>query len=295
MKDLFKSKGFTAGFIVLALLILLLGAVLVYLLSGRGANLPDIITMNPDERTAVDTVSDTEPVTSESAEETTPSEETEPEDIAEDKQFRALTADENHLYPVLNEMVQENGTLSVHRPEGLIFHTKPQFDRLDENNNTIVNDGDFPVNGKIFIVTNSGSAAMMYHTENGYYTTSDPDLISFSASQATVAPDRYKVGTYGASDGKGLIVQIFSEDGSHLSFSIYNENEGTLTPALENVIAQYDAEGLGHFEFRNTDGRKYEGTIEIRQTDGVYRTAIQLGTVCTFDAGATDTMVLNHD
>ena len=63
MKDLFKSKGFTAGFIVLALLILLLGAVLVYLLSGRGANLPDIITMNPDERTAVDTVSDTEPVT----------------------------------------------------------------------------------------------------------------------------------------------------------------------------------------------------------------------------------------
>ena len=281
----------------MALLILLLGAVLVYLLSGKGTDLPNIITLSPEDRTAIESIPDTEAagLSSVSEEETTPSEEPETEDIAEDMQFRALTAEEDHQYPVLNEMIGESGTLSVHRPEGLIFHMKPQFDRLDENNNTIVNDGDFPVNGKIFILTNSGIAAMMYHTENGYYTTSDPDLVSYTASQTAVSPNRYAVGTYGASDEKGVIVQIFSEDGNHLSFSIYNEDEGTLTPALENVIAQYDAEGLGHFEFRNTDGRKYEGTIGIRQVDGVYQTEIRFGTVCTFDAGEMDSMVLAHD
>ena len=38
MKDLFKSKGFTTGFILLSILILFITAVLVYLLSGRGPN-----------------------------------------------------------------------------------------------------------------------------------------------------------------------------------------------------------------------------------------------------------------
>ena len=182
MKDLFKSKGFTAGFIVLALLILLLGAVLVYLLSGRGANLPDIITMNPDERTAVDTVSDTEPVTSESAEETTPSEATEPEDIAEDKQFRALTADENHQYPVLNEMVQENGTLKT-------IGSKYDYADFFTSISSIYGDN---------IVINSGSAYFNSEQSIAKFVLTDQD-------GAPLKPSKLTLSTSGESD----FIQVF--------------------------------------------------------------------------------------
>ena len=333
MKDLFKSKGFTTGFILLSILILFLTAVLVYLLSGRGPNgkpqistydgsqdLTSEIRTDPVEEIPSDSASpepaslSTETVTgSESESQSTSGSETQSVSGSEAQSssdsgsqgasvsepqtqhaFRGLEPDEKHIFPVMNEVIPERGKLTVHRSEGLIFHTKPQFDRLEENNNILVNDGEFEVVGKIFVRTNSGTPAMMYKTKDGYYTTSDPELVSYQAEHTTFVPNRYFVGTYGSSAGKGIVVQVFSEDGNHVAFSIYNDNGGTLTPAVENIVAEYEDSGWGNFEFMYTDGKVYEGMIEFHNTVGI-QVEINLGTSCEFDAGSRNFILLNHD
>lgn len=318
MKDLFKSKGFTVGFILLALLIIALLTVLIYLLSGHGpGSQPVLSSYSGEERTpeirtdpeedntgnpdlVSQSESESETIT-ESEEETEPSDEESSEEDSEAptenavSDFRPLLPDEEPKYPVLNKVIPEKGTLSVHRAEGLIFHTQPKFDGRDENDNIIVNDGDFPVIGKIFILGNDGTPAMMLKTETNYFVTSDPGLVSYRADRTMFAPNSRFTGKYGSGDGKGLVVQVFAEDGNHVCFTIYNDSNGIETPALSNVVAEYEEAGWGNFEFKYTDGKTYDGMIEFHQAAGTIQVEINLPIACEFETGSKSYILLNHD
>ncbi len=314
MKDLFKSKGFTAGFVLLSLLIIALLTVLIYLLSGRGPGsqpvfssysgeerTPEIrtdpeedITDNPETVSQSETESESETETEESSSEEDNSVENS-ELPGEQTVFRPLLPDEEPKYPVLNKVIPESGTLSVHRPEGLIFHTLPQFDGPEDNDNIIVNDGEFPVIGKIFVLGNDGTPSMMLKTENNYFVTSDPGLVTYRASRTTFAPNSRFMGTYGSGDGKGIIVQVYAEDGNHVCFTIFNDMNGIQTPALSNVIAEYEDAGWGNFEFKYNDGKSYDGMIEFHQAAGTIQVEINLPIACEFESGSKSYILLGHD
>ena len=280
---MFRSKSFTAAFIALSILIVGLIAVLCYMIFGKNSEAifePKAISTEeaaasseepsseeaetPEETTTEETVTETETETE--TETTVP--ETEP-----DYSVRALSPEEEHVYPVVGEEIPMNGLLTITKPgdngEGLVFHGKPEFDAWDTEGNVTNYNGSYNVNGKIYIM-NNGQPFLMYKTADQHYVTSSTAYVSFQDYGSTVAADPQKIGPFGANEQQGLLAEIISDDGNHVVFSMYDYNNetGEKSPVLENIIARYAQNGVADFEYHNSDGLVHSGTIAFESVSG---------------------------
>lgn len=295
---MFKSKGFTITFSILAVILIALIVFFCYLVFGKGAEKilteGHLVATIPETESAVPDVTTTSET--ETEEETTES--TEPTKAPTDKVTRPMKTDDARSYPVVNEVIPETGVITIIKSgdagEGIVFHAKPQFDDANAEGNISNYDGSYNIAGKIYIL-NNGKPFLLYKTEDGYYCTSSPVYMSYAASSTTAKPDPAKVGVYGENDDQSLLVEVFSDDGNHVVFSIYNYDkaEGAKMAVLENIVAEYSAGGIANFEYHYEDGYDHTGTIAFENTDGGKRVDITLEVPMKFLTGETSEVVLN--
>ncbi len=277
---MFRSKGFTVAFIILSIMIIGLTAVLCYLLIGTD-KMPgsgDIASQDPGQiyipptdplqAASLDApVSSDEPPAADTSSEEASASPEEAQVQEESSVLRALNSSEEHVYPVAGEEIPVSGAIAVVKPgdfgEGIVFHANPVFDDASTPGNVMQYGGGFRVSAKVYV--NSGTdLSMMYKTTDGYYVTSNPNYIQFTPdAPSAINADPSKVALYGKDELEGALLQVYSDDGSHVAFTLfyYEPQNGVLTPALADVIASYSSYGVGSFEYRNTDGRVYTGTI----------------------------------
>ncbi len=300
---MFKSKGFTITFSILSVILIALIVFFCYLVFGKGAE--KILTEGHLVETIAEETTqapqpDTTPAETETTEETTTTA-AETTKAPTDKVTRPLNADDDRKYPVVNEVIPETGVITIIKSgdagEGIVFHAKPQFDDANAEGNISNYDGSYNIAGKIYIL-NNGKPFLLYKTEDGYYCTSSPVYMSYAASQTTIAPDASKVGVYGESDDQSLLVEVFSDDGNHVVFSIYNYDkaEGAKVAVLENVVAEYGSNGIANFEYHYEDGYDHTGTISFETpADGSAekRVDIVLEVPMKFRTGETNEVVLH--
>ena len=302
---MFKSKGFTITFIILAILILGLSFVLGYLLfSGKGNKLVQNVASRTSEAPATTTAptSASEERTTTTEEDTTTEEPTTTE-APPDTSLRALKAEETHKYPVLGEDISEKGVLTIVRAgddgEGLTFHKKPRFDAATASGNLVLYNGAFDTVAKIYIM-NNGRPFLMYKTHDGYYVTSSDYYVSYKPDKAPATEkDVTKVVSYGYDEHKGAVITVHQDDGNTLAFSIYDYDNATssTTPLLTDVIASYDADGVAHFEYHNTDGRTCEGTITFENPADSYvnkQITVRLESAVRFTVGEMSEITLHN-
>lgn len=292
---MFKSKGFTITFSILSVILIALIVFFCYLVFGHGAekimNGGQLIATVPVE----DTTPDAPETTTTEEVETTPEETTKP---PTDLVTRPLNANDERLYPVVNEVISENGVITVIKDgdegEGIVFHAKPQFDDANAEGNISNHEGSFNIAGKIYIMNNS-KPFLLYKTEDGYYCTSSPVYVSYKASNTTVEPDAFKVGVYGENDESGIQVEVFCDDGNHVVFSIYfyDKDAGAKVSVLENVVAEYTADGTANFEYHYEDGYDHTGTILIVGLASEKTLKIKLDTPMKFRSGETAEITLH--
>ena len=304
---MFKSKGFTIAFSVLAVLIVLLSAVLGYLIFSDNASdvvdhlVPSQTTPSQTpEMTTEPTTESTEATTTPAPTETTTTETTEP---PVDYSLRHLEADEDHKYPVLMEDIPEKGVLTIVRPgdkeEGLVFHKLPRFDSEKASGNLVNFSGSFDIVSKIYIIEN-GRPFLMYKTDDGYYVTSSDYYISYKADKAPATEkDVTKVISYGYNEPYGIVVTVHHDDGNTMALSFYDYDvaKSTTVPLLTDIIAEYDSEGKAHFEYHNTDGNVYEGVVSFDTPEDGYTTkqiSIMLEAPLPFASGETLEITLHN-
>jgi len=272
---MFKSKSFTIAFIILSIMILGLSGFFIYLVTTPEAAtnlemkfISGVDTSEADQPTLTTAATTEEPTT----EETT----TVPESTTReaDTELRGLYEDEQHLYPVLGEDIPLKGTLTIIKSgdngQGLVFHKLPRFDDASVEGNQVIYSGTFRIIAKTYVEDN-GRPVLMYKTEDNYYVTGSTNYVDFTADEdPLIAKDASKVMSYGYDENSGAVVVVYSEDGNHLAFSIFNYVDGGTTPALTNMVAEYDINGTGHFEYQNHDGYTYEGTISFENVNDAY-------------------------
>ena len=272
---MFRSKGFTAAFISLSVVIAALLFVFIYLVSGVGRGrlekeMEKIAESQYEE--AVGTSSTPETSGSSESAETTTTEApttTEPSTEAIDTEIRALKPGEPHNYPLINELIDELGVLSITKPgdsgEGLVFHALPQFDDPYSEGNVIRTAGSFDTLGKIFILDND-RPFLMYYTSDELFVTSSPAYVSYKNRVGnTIAKEAEKVGSYGYDENTGIVAVVYAEDGDHVAFSLfdYDASSDQLTPVLPNIIGAYSADGTAYFEYHGSDGNTHVGTLVL--------------------------------
>ena len=318
---MFRSKGFTTAFVILSVLIVALLGIFIYLVVGFGksgggqetASLPEtdtVIAVPSSEETDTTTVpTETEPP------ETTPSEtetekesETAPPETEKpvDRSVRALNDTEEHLYPIVGEVIPEYGSVTVVRPgdagEGIVFHALPQFDDAGSDGNIMRTEGSYDVKGKIFIIDND-RPYLMYETTEDLFVTSAAVYIAFTpAYEKKTEINQNHLGSYGNSENYGISASVFVDDGNHVAFSLFNYDSeaNTISPVLSNVIAQYDENGKAHFEYHNSDGKIHEGTLSFRDIGEESGFTEEIcfvfdpDSALIFKAGAVSEMWLHH-
>jgi len=272
---MFKSKGFTIAFVILSLMIIALSGFFIYLLTTPEAatNLEmKFISGTEPAGTEAPATTTAAPTTTTAAPTTT----TVPESSTRepDTELRGLYDDQTHLYPVLGEDIPLKGKLTIIRSgdsgEGLVFHKLPRFDAADAQGNQTIYSGDFRIVAKVYVEDN-GRPVLMYKTEDGFYVTGNTTYVTFTAdSEPLIARDATKITSYGYEENGGAVVIVYSEDGNHLTFSILNYVDGNSSPALTNIVAEYDEYGTGHFEYQNSDGKRHEGTILFEDVSEAY-------------------------
>ena len=248
---MFKSKGFTIGFIILCAVNLLLLAGLIYVLSGRADKNMDKFVHKTTEA-GQGTKAPTGSIPDETGVTETPTDA--PTEATEDpakKQQRTMTTDDPHTMPVVTELIAEKGSISIIESSGygVVFHKRPAFDSAETEGNLVNYRGTFETDGKIYVPDSDGKPYIMYHTTDGYFVTGNSNYVTYKPSGRTTPENPEKVAEYRSQDGKTTLT-IFQEDGSHLVFTLYRNG----TPVLENVIAVYDAYGTARFEFLSLNG-----------------------------------------
>ena len=268
---MFKSKGFTAAFIIMSLIAAALAIFLCTLVFGQGK---EGLLARLSETPAA-TKADEFPETSS-------------EEAVISTEVRGLHRTEEHNYPVMDEEIQETGKLTIvsgGAANGVVFHKRPLFDEASAEGNTVQASGTFDVVSKVYIYDEE-TAYLMYHVADGYYVTSNPKYVSYKPDVVRVLPDAKKKRVYGYDDERNILVRVFQEDGNHLAFSAYNLKGKETEPVLENVIAAYDAFGTAHFEYKcGVDGA--EGTIVfgIDDATGNYMITMRFDAPVTFGSG----------
>ena len=238
---MFKSKGFTIGFIILCALNLFLIFGLIYVSSGRADS-----NMNKIVQTTEAGETQSSPTGVIPDEPTTPEPATEAPVVV-----RALTTEDPHTMPVVGELIPEQGTLSINESAavGVVFHKLPAFDSAETEGNLVNYRGSFQVDGKIYVTDTDGKPYLMYHTAEDYYVTSNTTYVNYTPSLRMVAENSEKVTSFASPDGKSELA-ILQEDGNHLIFSL-KRNGQTI---LDNVVAVYDAYGTARFEYLSAQG-----------------------------------------
>ena len=275
---MFRSKGFTITFIILSAVITALLVFFIYLVSGAGKGkleqeLEEIAESQYQEaidnsQTASSETKPTETSTETTEEPTTKETETETTE-AIDTEIRPLKPGEAHTYPLIHEIIDEAGVLTIVRPgdvgEGLVFHAQPQFDDAHSEGNVIYTSGSFDTIGKVFIL-DQDKPFLMYYTTEDLFVTSSPVYVSYkNRAGTTVAKDEAKVGSYGYQEDAGIVLSVFCEDGDHVAFSLYDydRSQDKLTPVLANMIGAYSADGTARFEYHGSDGKTHIGSLYL--------------------------------
>ena len=196
--------------------------------------------------------------------------ETEKETEAIDREIRALKPGEPHNYPLVNELIDELGVLSIIRPgdsgEGLVFHAKAQFDDPYSEGNRIYTAGSFDTLGKIFIL-DKDRPFLMYYTAEELFVTSSPAYVSYrNRIGTTIAKEEAKVGSYGMQEDYGISAVVYAEDGDHVVFSLFDHEKGSdeMTPVLVNIVGAYSADGTAYFEYHGSDGNTHVGSLVLK-------------------------------
>ena len=276
---MFKSKGFTIAFSILALLIIVLSVVLGYLVfSGNASNVVDhLVPSQTTASQAPETTTESVSVTTETTTTAAPTEST-TQEPPEDHSLRHLNPEEEHKYPVLMEDIPEKGVLTIVRPgdeeEGLVFHKRPRFDSMNASGNLVNFSGSFDIVSKIYIIEN-GRPFLMYKTDDGYYVTSSDYYVSYKMDNKPAAEkDVTKVISYGYNEPYGIVATVHHDDGNTMALSLYDYDvaKGSTTPLLTDIIAEYDTDGKAHFEYHYTDGNVYEGVVSFETPDDGYTT-----------------------
>ena len=316
---MFRSKGFTTAFVILSVLIVGLLGVFIYLVAGFGrtgdgketassSGAESELAVSSDQ-TTLEIPTETEPPSTETTESETETEtETEPPETEPplDRTVRALKAEEDHLYPIVGEVSPEYGSVSIVKPgdagEGIVFHALPQFDDAGSDGNIMRTEGAYVVKGKIFIIDND-RPYLMYQTTEDLFVTSAAVYIAFTpAYEKKTAVNPNHLGSYGNSENYGISASIYVDDGNHVAFSLFNfdSEANTISPVLANVIAQYDENGVAHFEYHNSDGKIHEGTVSFRDIGEESGFTEEICFVfdpesaLTFKAGTVSEMWLHH-
>ena len=276
---MFRSKGFTITFIILSVMITALLGVFIYLVSGAGkgslekeleeiaeAQYQEALESTGDASSESTTPTETEKETTTAETTTTKAAET---TEAIDTEIRALKPGEPHTYPLIHEIIDEAGVLTIVRPgdvgEGLVFHVQPQFDDPHSEGNVVYTNGSFDTSGKVFILEQD-KPFLMYYTVDGYFVTSSPVYVSYkSRVGTTIAKEEAKVGSYGYNEDAGIVCVVYCEDGDHVAFSLfdYDKNQDKLTPVLEYIIGAYTADGTARFEYHGSDGKTHLGSLVL--------------------------------
>ena len=265
---MFKSKGFTAAFIIMSLIAAALAVFLCTLVFGQGK-----------EKLLTQFAESNSPTEAEEFPETTS------EEAVVSTEVRGLHRTEDHVYPVMDDEIKESGKLTIvtgGAANGVVFHKRPLFDDASTEGNVVHASGTFDVVSKLYIYDEE-TAYLMYHVADGYYVTSNPKYVSYKPDSVKVLPDAKKKRVYGYDDESGVIVRIFQEDGNHLAFSAYHLKGKVTEPVLENIIASYDAFGTAHFEYKCGDDAA-EGAIvfAINEDNGDYMINLRFDVPVTF-------------
>ena len=301
---MFRSKGFTIAFSILALLIVFLTFVFCYLVfSGKGSR---FVESRLIERTSTDEANATSETTTETTTTTEAETTTEPTTTQKpaDHTLRILTEEDEHEYPVIGEEIPEKGVLTVIRAgdegEGLTFHKLPRFDSMTAPGNVINYSGSFDIVSKVYIMEN-GRPFLMYKTEDGYYVTSSDYYVTYEKESAPSTPmDVTKIVSYGYDDPAGVVVTVHQDDGNTMALSIYDYDaaNSSTAPLLANLIAEYDSEGIAHFEYHNTDDRIYEGTVSFLEPEensfAMKRIKLTFSSAVKFAVGDVTEVVLHN-
>lgn len=277
---MFRSKGFTIAFCILALMIMTLMFVLGYLLfSGSGSQIIENtanLTTQATTTTEPPTTTTEEPTTTTEAPTTTTEEPTTTTEEVHDYTLRALTKDDDHQLPVVGEEIPEKGVLTIVRAgdneEGLVFHKRPRFDGMNASGNLVNFSGSFDIVSKIYIMDN-GRPFLMYKTHDDYYVTSSEFYVSYVPDKPPVTEkDVTKVVSFGYNEPAGVVITVHQDDGSHMALSIfdYDAANSSTVPLLINLIAEYDEDGSAHFEYHDVDESVHTGRITFGTPDSAY-------------------------
>ncbi len=252
---MFKSKGFTIGFSILAALNVFLVVVLIIISSGKADDAMKKIVQTTEAKETQQ--AETSP-TGRIEDETYPSATEAPIVV------RALTQDDPHTMPVLGELIKEQGSFSINESTGfgVVFHKLPVFDSAEAEGNTINYRGTFSVDGKIYVTDTDGAPYLMYHTTDGFFVTGNATYVRYSADVRMTQEDPDKVTVYVSQDGRTEMT-VQQEDGNHLIFTL-KRNGDTL---LENAIGSYDSYGSARFEYL-TGGGAAMGSLTFSYEDG---------------------------
>jgi len=309
---MFKSKSFTAAFITLSLLIVVLLGVLLYLVIGKISNdrkvaststaAPSGVTYSVDGNTTAEPTAPNEATTASTTTEVpTTTAETTPAGShgkgLSDGTLRALSSNETHEYPIMNEVISCSGTLTVDVNTGLVFHKKAALDGKSTEGNKVEYAGTFSVKGKIYIFDDENNPYLMYQTSDGYYVSGNPSFVNYQEDQPTCTPDSKRVCTYGMDESSQVAIKVFWEDGSHVVFSVYNLENGTLSPVLTHLVGTYESSGIATFEYHQADDYIYHGTIAFEKvSDQTYSRVVDLrfDSPISLKAGERDSIVLHN-
>ena len=267
---MFKSKGFTAAFIVMSLIAIALAIFLGSLVFGKGKE--NLLTAITNTQAAVQEADFPETSTEEAVVST---------------EVRGLHRTEEHSFPVMDDEIPETGKLSIVEggaTNGVTFHLRPMFDEASAEGNTVQTSGTYDVVSKIYIYDEE-TAYLMYRVADGYYVTSNPKYVSYKADVVRVLPDAKKKRVYGYDDEQNILVRVFQEDGNHLAFSVYELRGKETVPVLENIIASYDAFGTAHFEYKcGADAAEGSIVFSIDAGSGNYMITVRFDAPVTFGA-----------
>ncbi len=270
---MFKDRKFTVAFVLLSILIVFLSAVFVYLIITDGKAL--IRETQPAETEPLPTDKQDEPGPSILDDGPTGADEN-PTDFSENPTedqskngIRSLTAEDEHDCPVVGETIPASGTLSILKPgengAGIVLHKKPLFDSAASEGNKTVFSGDLKITGKIYILDN-GIPYLMYQTEDGYYLTSNSELVKFIADNGSAA-DASCLGSYSShnagAESVAYSVTVIREDGENIVFSLYETDSSGTYAVLTNVIARYDGYGNAAFEYQDDQNAISDGLFRL--------------------------------
>ena len=268
---MFRSKGFTAAFCILATLIAALLVFFFYLVFGNGVeNILGVASStsettsetasSEETTTAVTTETTTETTAETTTEETTTTEE---ETEAPALSASSLTLEDVHNYPVMGEEAEEAGIVTITKDgengEGIVFRPTPEFNDPNTLGNVINHTGAFDTVQKKFFLAD-GYSYFLYKTFDGYYVAMDHGCLTYTAQSPASTQDLSVITNYGKNDGNGVALMVYDSDGTHILFSIYGTEDEENT-GIRNAVGMYLADGKAVFEYKTEDGEIHKGTL----------------------------------